>query len=119
MGQINPNGTYQGRVYDAGASNNAVLTITASDPQTGNISSARMDYYNMHFNVTGHFTYRNLSIESSVSFNLIAEADDAEHTLLAISMESPDRSYKNLTGSVSVQRGRPNAGKTYNIEFKK
>ncbi|WP_438300017.1 hypothetical protein [Pseudomonas sp. NMS19W] len=70
MGQVNPNGTYYGRVYDAGESHNATLSIINSDPQTGNISQATMDYYGLTFTVDGSFAYQSLSDESAVSFNL-------------------------------------------------
>ncbi|MDI2141555.1 MULTISPECIES: hypothetical protein [unclassified Pseudomonas] len=119
MGQANPNGTYNGRVYDAGESHNATLRIISSDPQTGNISQATMDYYGLSFTVDGSFTYQNLSDESAVSFNLRAQAGAPEYNVLIISMSSPDRSYSNLNGTVRVDRGGPNVGKTYNITFTK
>jgi hypothetical protein len=116
---INPNGTYNGHVSDASESHVAVLTITASDPQTGIISKGHMVYYGLNFAVRGNFTYQNLSNESPVSFALQAEATDNERTLLTINMGSPDRSYQNLDGTVYVARGGPNIGKSYNIHFQK
>ena len=119
MANVTPNGTYKGRVYDAGESHDATLTITSSDPQTGNISQASMDYYKLKFKVTGTFTYENLSNESPVSFNLRAEAAPPEHNVLAISARSPDRSYKTIQGTVVPLRGGHNVGITYNIIFNK
>ncbi|NYH09424.1 hypothetical protein [Pseudomonas moraviensis] len=119
MGQVNPNGTYYGRVYDAGESHNATLRIIYSDPQTGNISQATMDYYGISFTVKGSFIYQNLSDESAVAFNLQAEAGAPEYNVLTISMSSPDRNYSNLNGTVRVDRGGPNVGRTYNITFSK
>jgi hypothetical protein len=49
MGQVNPNGTYTGAVYDPGERNAATLIISASDPQTGNISNAQLNYYGLIF----------------------------------------------------------------------
>ncbi|VVN79643.1 hypothetical protein PS718_01001 [Pseudomonas fluorescens] len=119
MGQVNPNGTYNGRVYDSGESHEASLTITASDPQTGNISQASMQYYGLSFKVDGTFAYQSLTGESAVTFNLRAEASSAEHNVLIISLRSPDSNYFGLNGTVRVDRGGPNVGKTYNIEFRK
>ncbi|UVL45812.1 hypothetical protein LOY57_24580 [Pseudomonas moraviensis] len=119
MGQVNPNGIYNGRVLDSGASNEASLTITASDPQKGNISQASMQYYGMNWTVTGFFAYANLTDESPVSFNLRAEVNSGEHNVHTISLRSPDRNYSRLEGTVHVDRGGPNLGKTYNIEFTK
>ncbi|MFJ2489075.1 hypothetical protein [Pseudomonas sp. NPDC087639] len=119
MGQINPNGTYRGRVYDAGESHEATLKITSSDPQTGNISQGSMEYYGLSFKVNGSFTYENLTDESAVSFNLRAEAGSPEHNVFSISLRSPDRNHSKLDGTVRVDRGGPNVGKTYNITFTK
>lgn len=119
MGQANPNGTYTGRVYDAGESHDATLIIRQSDPQTGNIQQASMQYYGLNFRVDGSFAYQNLTDESPVSFNLRAEAGSPEYNVLIISMGSPDRNYSALNGTVYVQRGGPNVGKTYNITFSK
>jgi len=119
MGQVNPNGTYTGAVYDPGERNAAVLMIYASDPQTGNISNAQLNYYGLTFKVDGTFTYQNLSDESPVYFNLRAEVQGGENNLLTITLTSPDRSYQNLNGKVYVARGGPNVGKTYDITFQK
>ncbi|MGN8139832.1 hypothetical protein ACTJK3_02860 [Pseudomonas sp. 22105] len=119
MGQINPNGTYNRRVYDAGESHNATLTINSSDPQTGNISQASMAYFGLYFNVAGSFFHQNPSYGSAVNFNLQAEAGGPEFNMLAISMSSHEESCSNLNGTVRVDRGGPNVGKTYNITFTK
>jgi hypothetical protein len=113
----NPNGTYKGRVYDSGESNDATLTISSSDPGTGNITQASMTYYGLGFVVDGTFAYQNLTDESPVSFNLRAEAISGENTLLNITLTSPDRNYTTLNGKVYVSRGGPNVGKTYDITF--
>lgn len=42
MGQVNPNGTYTGIIFDAGESHPLTLTITSSDPQTGIILNATL-----------------------------------------------------------------------------
>lgn len=117
MGQINPNGSYNGRVYDAGESHNATLTIYSSDPQTGNISQASMAYFGLYFDVAGSFFSQSSAYGSAVTFNLQAQAGGPEFNLLAISMSAPDGSCSNLNGTVRVDRGGPNVGKTYNITF--
>ncbi|WP_460164482.1 hypothetical protein [Pseudomonas sp. S2_F03] len=113
----NPNGTYKGRVYDSGESNDATLTITSSDSGTGNVTGASMTYYGLNFVVDGTFAYQNLTGESPVSFNLRAEVKSGENNLLNITLASPDRNYTTLTGKVYVSRGGPNVGKTYDITF--
>jgi hypothetical protein len=113
----NLNGTYKGRVYDSGESNAATLTITSSDPETGNIAAANMSYYGYDFVVDGVFAYQYLTDQSPVSLNLRAEVKSGENILLNITLTSPDRSYTTLNGNVYVSRGGPNVGKTYDITF--
>ncbi|MFP0194219.1 hypothetical protein ACKJSM_03445 [Pseudomonas sp. PHC1] len=119
MSQINLNGTYNGRVYDAGESHNATLTINSSDPYTSTINQASMAYFGLHFNVIGSFFPQSPIYGSAVNLNLQAQAGGPEFNLLAISMSSTDGGCSNLNGTVRVDRGGPNVGKTYNISFTK
>ena len=117
MGQVNLNGTYNGCVYDAGESHNATLSIICSDQQTGSISQAAMSYYGLSFVVDGSFVCQPNG--AAVFLNLRAQAGAPEYNVLIISMSSPDGSCSNLNGTVRVDRGGPNVGKTYNITFTK
>lgn len=109
MAITNPNGTYEGAVYDPGERNAATLTITGSDTQTGKITKAEMAYYGLNFNVTGTFTDQ--------LFTLRAQAKSGD-SILNMSLKSSDN-YQNLNGKVTVERGGPNVGKTYDMTFKK
>ncbi|MCF4995883.1 hypothetical protein GIW70_10170 [Pseudomonas syringae] len=111
MSQGNPNGTYIGCVYDAGESNAATLTITDSDLQNGIITNAKMIYYGLNFKVTGTFT-----LKTVFSLKLQAEATDGD-SLLNINLKPSDNNCNKLDGKVSVARGGPNVGKTYDITF--
>lgn len=78
-----------------------------------------MDYYGLHFKVTGSYTAKN-----SRSFNLQAKAkasdgDEYGHgdSSLTISLKSPDGNDNELNGTVKVNAGGPNVGKTYNMNF--
>lgn len=109
MALTNPNGTYEGAVYDPGERNAATLKITGSDTQTGKITKAEMAYYGLTFNVTGTFTAQ--------SFTLRAQARTGD-SILTINLNSPNN-YQQLDGKVFVERGGPNVGKTYDMTFKK
>ncbi|UXV19372.1 hypothetical protein N4P55_26500 [Pseudomonas fluorescens] len=119
MGQVNPNGTYKGFVSSGGERNAATLTIIASDPQTGNITNAKMDYYGLAFKVDGTFAYQNLSNESPVAFTLRAQVSGGDNNLHNITLTSADRNYTTLNGKTTVARGGPNVGVTYDINFQK
>ncbi|MGB3126559.1 MAG: hypothetical protein WBB95_22340 [Pseudomonas sp.] len=119
MGQVNPNGTYTGNVSRGNESNAATLKIIASNPQTGKITDATMDYYGLRFKVTGDFAYQNLSGESPVTFTLRAEVTGGENNVHNITLASPDRSYAHLSGKTYVARGGPNVGQTYDFNLYK
>ena len=119
MGQDNPNGTYKGTVNDAIVKNDATLTITSSDPQTGTISKASMDYSGLKFEVDGSFIYENVMDESALSLTLRAQAGEPANVVLSITMRSLDRNYSELEGTVRVEAGGPGAGTAYNIALKK
>ncbi|WP_300629785.1 hypothetical protein [Pseudomonas sp.] len=109
MALTSPNGTYEGAVYDPGERNAATLKITGSDTQAGKITKAEMAYYGLNFNVTGTFTAQ--------GFKLRAQAKTGD-SILNITLSSSD-SYQNLDGKVTVERGGPNVGKTYDMTFQR
>jgi len=102
-------GEFRGEVYDLGESNAATLKITESDTQAGKITKAEMAYYGLNLNITGTFTAQTL--------NLRAQAKTGD-SILNITLNSSDN-YKTLNGKVTVERGGPNVGKTYDMRFKR
>lgn len=119
MAQANPNGIYKGYVHNSSERNAATLTIISSDPQTGNITNATMDYYGLKFKVDGTFAYQNLGSDSPVSFSLRAQVSGGENNLHNITLTSADRNYTTLNGKTYVARGGPNVSLSYDITFKK
>ncbi|WP_148666892.1 hypothetical protein [Pseudomonas synxantha] len=109
MALTNPNGTYEGAVYDPGERNAATLIISSSDTQAGRITKADMTYYGLNFNVTGTFTAQ--------SFNLRAQAKNGD-SILNITLNSSN-DYQKLDGKVTVERGGTNVGRTYDMTFQK
>lgn len=111
--------TFQGTVSDTGESNPATLTFDDLSQQGGQLNNGKMNYYGLHFKVTGSYTAKN-----SRSFNLQAKAkasdgDEYGHgdSSLTISLKSPDGNDNELNGTVKVNAGGPNVGKTYNMNF--
>ena len=103
-----PNGTYQGFVYDPGAQNSATLRINASNVNT--ITSASMDYYQLSFNVTGNYTATALTLQAIATNG---------SSVLNMTLNSPDGTYRHLDGTVTVLQGGPNVGRTYNMTLQK
>lgn len=103
-----PNGTYQGIVYDPGAQNAATLTVTGSN--TNCITSASMAYYGYTFNVSGTYTTNSLRLQATSTTGGV---------ILNMILNSSDGTYQHLDGTVTVQQGGPNVGKTYNMTLQK
>lgn len=103
-----PNGTYEGMVYDSGEQNAATLRIIGSN--TNSITSASMVYYGYTFNVSGPYTKNTLKLTASSTTGSV---------ILSMTLNSSDGTYQHLDGTVTVQQGGPNVGKTYNMTFQK
>jgi hypothetical protein len=109
MALPSPNGTYEGAVYYSSESNAATLKITGSDTKTGKITKAEMDYYGLNFNITGTFTAQTLNLRAQ------AKTGDSIHNIILNSSDS----FQNLDGTITVERGGPNVGVTFDMRLKK
>jgi hypothetical protein len=113
--------TYDGAVSDPGESNCLKLTFDELSPQNGQLKNGKMQYYGLNFTVTGTYTAKN-----SRSFNLKAKAkasdgDEYGHgdSTLTIILKSADANDETLSGTVTVDEGGQNVGKTYKFKADK